>query len=285
MKRADTIAALATASDKGALAVIRISGQGAFDIFARCVKERERFVRSADRRIGLYTVVDDSGGVVDQVTAVRYEGPRSYTGENMVEVITHGGGVAPSMVLGVVLQAGARAAEAGEFTLRAVLAGKMSVLEAEAMDALIRSESAEDHRAAIACYGGEQQRALERIRERLERLLVGLEASLELEGLDEAMASDVRDEVGMVCGEMERALQAYERGQKAGALPRVVIAGESNAGKSTLFNVLLGRERSIVDASRGTTRDYVVEAVELGGVRVEVVDTAGLGAGQGRIVD
>lgn len=286
MVRAETIAALATASGKGALAVIRISGQGAFDVFAGCVRERERFRGAEDRRIGLYTVVDPvDERCVDQVTAIRYRAPRSYTGEDMVEVITHGGEVAPSMVLGVILRGGACEARPGEFTYRAVMAGKMGLLEAEAMDALIRSESIGEHRRAMACYGGAQGETVARLRERLEGILVGLEAAIEFdEGAGEGVR-DYREELGDVCDELEGVVEEFERSGFGGERPRVVIAGEANAGKSTLFNALVGKERSIVDAVSGTTRDYVAQAVQVGGVWVEFVDTAGLGAGQGRVVD
>ena len=282
---ADTIAALATASGTSALAVVRISGPSAFAVFGTCLRNRARFDQALDRTMTLYTMLDpENGTVVDHAMAVRYKGPRSYTGEDMVEVFTHGGDMVPSLVLAALFKAGARLAEPGEFTRRAVVSGKMDVLSAEAVNALIGSGSLEEHQAAMDTYRGGQQGFLGSLRERLEGLLARLEADMEFGEEQGLTLESLRAEVAAIRDSIQAEVEAYRRGARGRGERRIVIAGEPNAGKSTLFNGLVGGERSIVHGTAGTTRDYVAEAGAPGADRVVFVDTAGFGLGDGEIV-
>lgn len=273
MKAADTIAALATPPGRGALAIVRISGPGAFAVWGRCVAERKRFEQAGARRMVVVEVRDpDSGEALDQAMAARFVGPHSYTGEDMVEIFTHGGESVPSMVLAAALKAGARQAEPGEFSRRAVMHGKMDLLTAEAVDAMIRGGGASTRGAAIRSMRGEQRRFFDTVRERLREIVTRVEADLEF---DAAEAGDVREELRGITGVLEGALARFRRGSAEER--RVVIAGEPNAGKSTLFNALVGGQRALVDSTAGTTRDYVAERGLAGGVQVVFVDTAGFG--------
>jgi tRNA modification GTPase len=231
----------------------------------------------------------DNRNVVDEVTAIKYDGVRSFTGEEMVEVISHGGEYIPNAVLGALLAGGARVAGPGEFTRRAVENGRMDLLRAEAIDALIRSQGEEERAWAMAGYLGGQQEELAKYTDALRGGLAVLEAQIEAGDsriweteLETALskariaAKHLRDELG--AGEQRM------HGRGCESLERVVLCGEPNVGKSTLFNTLVGDERAIVDTSAGTTRDFISERLRVGGCVVEIVDTAGLrDAPEGRV--
>lgn len=276
----DSIVALATPRGIGALAVIRISGRSAFLVFGRCVRSKERFEKAAERRVELYWLVDPrSGEVVDQATAVKYVGPRSYTGEDMVEVITHGGEVTSGRVMAGIMAAGAREAAPGEFSMRAVMGGKMDVLKAEAMDLVIRSMDEVEHAAALAGYSGGHRDFVWEVRALLEESLARLEGGIETGEEDEGEAgAEARWAIEEACRRIEATVKREEgRRTRDGGAPCVVIAGCQNVGKSTLFNMLVGEERALVSDVGGTTRDFVSERVWVGEGWIRVVDTAGLG--------
>lgn len=283
---ADTIAALATAPGMGALAVIRISGPCAFRVFGECVAERERFHSAWDRRVGLYRL-SDAGQVLDKVTAVRFAAPQSYTGEDMVEVTTHGGTIVPLRALSLFVRHGARHALPGEFTRRAVVAGKMDVLSAEAVNAIIHSAGVEEHTRAVRSYLGVQRHAFRELKIRLESLAAGLEAQMEFDIDGGIGVEDARRQLGEIREELAQELSRWERASERNRIggAQVVLAGMANAGKSTLFNILLGRERAIVDSRAGTTRDYLVEPLVVGSGTVSLVDTAGFGSGGEALVE
>ena len=272
----DTVAAIATASGKGALAMIRLSGQGAFTICGACIAQRKRFDASKHREVGLYTIVQPhSRAFIDTICVVKYQQPVSYTGEHMVEITCHGGELIPIMVLDCLLQAGARQAEPGEFTRRAMTAGKMDVLRAEAILAMIESTREEEHARAVAFYNGSAQKKLAELEEELSRLSAEIEAGIETEHEGISDVQHVTEKIANICVYLEGQLRQWE--QHGDEAMSVVIAGVVNAGKSTLFNLLAGADRALVDARPGTTRDYVTERITIHGCRIAITDTAGFG--------
>ena len=273
------IVAIATARGTAALAVVRVSGEGAASLVA------SRFSNPALAEAPGHTahtgwIVDADGARVDQVVAVIFRAPRSATGEETVEVTTHGGDAAPQAVVRVLVEAGARPAAPGEFTQRAFLGGKLDLAQAEAVADLIHATGRRGARAAVAQMQGRVSDAVAGVRERL--VETAALVALELDFSDEDVVFADRADLAQRLAEADALLAELLSSARLGALVRdgalVVLAGRPNAGKSTLANALAGRERSIVSATPGTTRDAVETDVDLDGLRVRLVDTAGLRA-------
>ncbi|HEX8384581.1 MAG TPA: tRNA modification GTPase, partial [Rubricoccaceae bacterium] len=271
------VVALATARGTAALAVVRVSGDGAVGLVA------SRFSNPTLADAPGHTahtgwIVDADGRRVDQVVCTVFRAPRSATGEDTVEVTTHGGDAAPQAVVRVLVGAGARPAGPGEFTQRAFLNGKLGLAEAEAVADLIHATGTRGARAAVAQMQGRVSDAVAAVRERLVETAALL--TLELDFADEDVEFADRADLSRRLAEADALLAELLSTARLGALVRdgatVVLAGRPNAGKSTLANALAGRERSIVSALPGTTRDAVETDVEVDGLRVRLVDTAGL---------
>ena len=279
----DPIVALATPPGRSALALIRLSGKGVFDVAARALRPFHPDPPRTVRR--LQVVHPGTGAPVDDALVACFRGPRSYTGEDLVELSTHGGLVVPAAAVAALLAAGARPARPGEFTRRAVLNGKLDLLQAEATADLIDAGSP-----------AQARRALHQLDRGLSTRLAELRSELlELEALI-AYEIDFPDEdEGPVAP--ERVVRAWQaaRGRIAGLLDTapegerlregalLVIAGRPNAGKSSLFNALLGTERAIVTEVPGTTRDAVEAHAVLEGFPFRLVDTAGLRESDDRV--
>src|SRR5918911_1402783 len=270
----DTIAAVATAPGRSGLAIVRLSGSQANEIAARLLRPWPTRLRIAT----LCDVHSPGGERLDQAVVTRYAGPRSFTGEDVVEITCHGGSVVPTSVVAALLEAGAREALPGEFTRRAVLNGKLDLLQAEAVGDLVDARSGLAHRTALAQLdGGLSRRVLA-----LRSALLDLEALIAYD-IDFPEEDDGPVAAGRILGAADHALRRLDAllaGADAGELLRegalVVIAGPPNVGKSSLFNALLGTARAIVTPVPGTTRDALEAVVDAGGWPVRLVDTAGL---------
>lgn len=273
----DPIAAIATARGTAALAVVRVSGDGAVDVATRCFGKDLRGAQSHTAHVG-YWRHPETGARLDQVVVTLFRAPHSSTGEDVVEVTTHGGDLAPALVLDALLAAGARAAGPGEFTQRAFLNGKLDLTQAEAVADLIHASSRHAHRTALAHLRGDYARLLARLRDELVETAALTE--LELDFSDEDVAFADRGQLAALLARAEMTLAdllgSYRFGRLVRDGVRVAILGRPNAGKSTLLNRLVGFDRAIVSPTPGTTRDEVEAEAEVDGLRLVFVDTAGL---------
>jgi tRNA modification GTPase len=270
---ADTIVAIATPPGRGGLGVVRLSGPAALAIVGTLISRQARL---APRHATLTKV--SAAGVVDDVVATYFPAPASYTGDDVVELSAHGSPVVLKGILAAAVDGGARLAEPGEFTLRAYLNGRIDLIQAEAVADLVDAVTPLQARAAYDQLQGTLTGAIEVLETTLFDLIVRLEASVDFP--DEGYHFV---EPGMLAGQLDMLLRGTAQlmaGAERGRLVRegflVAIVGPPNAGKSSLFNALVGAPRAIVADTPGTTRDLVTEVVDLEGLRVTIVDTAGL---------
>lgn len=275
----DTIAAIATAEGPAGVAVIRISGPEAWPV-AEGVLGGAGALAGREAGTFFHRVICEpvTGERLDDGLVLLFRSPASYTGEDAVEIQGHGGVAAPHRVLRAVLKAGARLAEPGEFTKRAFLNGKLELTQAEAVMDLIGARSERAASAARAQLDGALGRELLEVYDAATNLGADLEAQLDFESgeLPDRVAADAQARLSEVRGRIETFLATARSGHllRHGAL--VVIAGCPNAGKSSLLNALLGKNRAIVSPEAGTTRDTIEEGIELNGIPVRLMDTAGL---------
>ena len=267
-----TIAAIATAPGRGAVAVVRISGPDAFDVCARLSGRPPE-----PGRIAVRTLRSD-GRVIDKCVVLAFASPCSYTGEDVVEFQCHGGGITPNRILEACLASGARLARRGEFTERAFVNGRMDLSEAEGVIELVDAKTVRAADDAISRQGGAASRIYRAIYEKVLALSATLEHALDVDegDLPPDFLSAARESAASAYDDMTRALAHAREGHilRDGAL--VVLAGPPNAGKSSLMNALLGSSRAIVSSTPGTTRDSIEEWLDIGGWPVRLVDTAGL---------
>ncbi len=274
---ADTIVARATPVGRGALAMIRVSGPQT----AACA---ERVCPDLDFGVGwkatLTTLRSAGGEDLERAVVTPFPGPRSYTGEDMLEVTIHGSPFLVELVIDAFVTAGARPAAPGEFTRRAVANGKLDLVQAEAIRDLIAADTAWQHRNARQQLTGALSAQFQKLRAALVTLLAAVEASLDYEAQGvEVAAGELVARLGECRGQLAALLATAGVGERLREGLRVVILGPPNSGKSSLFNYLAGSERAIVSPHPGTTRDLVEAELDLGGVPVVVQDTAGLRAG------
>ena len=278
----DPIAALATAPGRAALALVRLSGQGSFDVAARVVRG---FRVDRPRHATLATFVDAEGASVDQGLYTVFPGPASYTGEDMVELSCHGGQLAPSRLLAALYAAGARQAAPGEFTRRAVLNGKLDLVQAEAVGDLIEAAAPAQAQAALHQLEGGLSRRLAELRESLLGAQALLSYEIDFPGEDDGPVPPARiaAELEGVRDQIEHLLGTAPSGERMRQGALLVLAGRPNAGKSSLLNALLGTERALVTDVPGTTRDTIEAATDFLGWPVRLADTAGLWEASDRV--
>ena len=271
----DPICAIATPLGKGAIGVVRLSGEGALEIAARVWRGKDPR-RLQGGRFTLGEVVDpNTGEAIAQALLLVFRAPRSYTGEDLVEFQTHGSLAVLRRVMEVLVAEGARPAGRGEFTFRAYMNGKLDLAQAEAVLALIEAEGELARRQALRALEGALSRRIEALENRLLDLLAHIQALLDYpeEGVEPLEAERTLREV---LAEVEALLAQAKASRLAQKGARLALIGAPNAGKSSLLNALLGYERALVSPIPGTTRDYLEAPLELFGIPLVAVDTAGV---------
>ncbi len=275
----DTIVALATPAGAGAIAVIRLSGQEAIGIGSSMFESVSGKVLQdqATHTVHLGHVMDKSR-VIDQVLATVFINPHSYTGENVVEFSCHGSNYIQQEIIQLALRKGCRMAQAGEFTLRAFLHGKMDLSQAEAVADLITSDSAASHQLAIQQMRGGFSSEIKKLREALLNFasLIELELDFSEEDVEFANREEFQKLITRIRKVLKRLIDSFATGNVLKNGIPVAIVGEPNVGKSTLLNALLNEERAIVSEIAGTTRDTIEDEITIGGIGFRFIDTAGI---------
>jgi len=279
IRNEETICAPATVPGTGAISVIRVSGPEALTIADKVVKCRRSTISESDgytMRFG--NVLTPSGDVLDEVLVSIFRAPHSYTGENSVEISCHASSYIVSSLMDLLHEAGARAAEPGEFTQRAYLNGKMDLAQAEAVADVISSQNAAAHRVAFNQMKGGFSSELRDMRSELLELvsLMELELDFSEEEVEFADRSRLDTLLGKILAHVGRLIDSFRLGNAIKNGVPVAIAGATNTGKSTLLNAFLGEDRAIVSDIHGTTRDTIEETLNIDGILFRFIDTAGL---------
>jgi tRNA modification GTPase len=277
--RDDTIAAIATPAGMGGIGIIKMSGPRSVEITGRIFQPRHAALPLASHRLSYGEIVDpDTQQTLDEVLVSFMAQPRSYTREDVIEINCHGGYQVLQGILSLVISAGARLAEPGEFTRRAFLNGRIDLAQAEAVIDLIEATSSASARQAAQQLTGTLSQEINHLRNELLIVLSALEASIEFpeEDLDAPSPTELLTQTGYLISRLTGLMHTYDRGRMVREGVCMVIAGKPNVGKSTLFNRLLNEERAIVTPLPGTTRDCIEESLVIKGLPVKLVDTAGL---------
>lgn len=276
----ETVAALSTPVGTGGIAVIRMSGPDALSIADRIFQSsRRKRIAETESHKALYGwIVDMDGERIDEVLALGMHAPHTFTGEDTVEISCHGGMYICRRILEALIQAGARMAEPGEFSKRAFLNGRMDLTRAEAVMDMISAQTAYSLKAAAAQLSGNLSGEMERLRTILIDTIVAMEVNIDYPEYDvpEITDSQVQENCAEVLKAVRELLSTAESGRMLRQGVKVAIVGRPNVGKSSLLNMLLREQRAIVTNIPGTTRDVLEETLDLGGIPVRIMDTAGI---------
>jgi tRNA modification GTPase len=271
----DTIVAIATPPGRGGIGIVRLSGPSARTIAEPLLKLRHPLAPTQAR---FAEILDTTGETLDEAVVTFFPAPHSYTSEDVVEIAAHGSPVLLDYLLRQCLSAGARLAEPGEFTQRAFLSGRLDLTQAETVNDLIEATTLHQARIAARQLGGSLSRQIAPIKQQLTSLIAALEAGIDFaeDDIDLLPASEITAQIEAI----QTSLSSLEKTFAYGRIVRdgvtLAIVGRPNAGKSSLFNRLVQRDRAIVTANPGTTRDLITERISLDGIPIDLIDTAGL---------
>lgn len=281
MKEFDTIAAIATVLGEGGISIIRVSGEKSLDIVSNIFKGKNKDslkdMKTYTMRYG-FIVEKETGDVLDEVIVTFMKGPRSFTAEDTVEINCHGGVTATKRILEEVIRSGARIADPGEFTKRAFLNGRIDLSQAEAVIDIIRAKTELSMKSAVQQSEGRVSREINKIRGKLLEIIAHIEATVDYpeDDLEEMTADKVSVKLDNVLDDMTQILNTADEGKIIREGLNTVIVGKPNVGKSSLLNSLLMEKRAIVTEIPGTTRDVIEEYINIDGVPIKIIDTAGI---------
>jgi len=270
----DTICAISTPPGESALAIVRLSGKAVKSL----VETHLNGIKLENRRATFAALINSDNTIIDEVVAIWYKGPKSYTAEDLVEIICHGGYIVSEQILTLLCAEGARLAEPGEFTLRAFLNGRLDLTEAEAVDSVIKAKSTKARQYALQNLAGKLKHKLETIDKRMVDLIALMEAEIDFsdDEVDKTSSGEIKTQTEHISILLNELISTYDIGRIAEGRAQIAIVGAPNVGKSSIFNAILQSNRAIVTESPGTTRDYLSEYVNIGGYPVILTDTAGI---------
>ena len=274
----DTIVAISTPPGRGGIGIVRLSGPGAVSIASPMLRLKAALGHAQARFAEILDPDSVNGDRIDEAIVTFFAAPNSYTGGDLVEIAAHGSPVVLEMLLRQAIKHGARLAEPGEFTQRAFLAGRIDLTQAEAVRDLIDAQTLYQARVAASQLGGSLSRRIQPMKDSLITLIATLEAGIDFaeDDIDVMPTTNILSRIESIRAELAALESSFARGRIVHSGLTLAIVGRPNVGKSSLFNRLVERERAIVTATPGTTRDLVTEHVSIGGIPVRLIDTAGL---------